>query len=146
MKLWTPHLLWMVPAIGAGIVAGLAGYTFTYAKGYSYLTDDPKACVNCHVMREQFQSWEVSIHRSVRCNECHVPQGFVSKWATKAKNGFNHSWAFTFEDVQVIHPSKGTLEVVQENCVRCHAPTVEHLSMRDGMRCFDCHSETRHTR
>jgi cytochrome c nitrite reductase small subunit len=27
-----------------GVVAGIGGYTFVYAKGGSYLTNDPAAC------------------------------------------------------------------------------------------------------
>jgi len=34
-----------------GVVIGVGGYTFIYAKGYSYLTNDPAACANCHVMQ-----------------------------------------------------------------------------------------------
>ncbi len=29
-------------------------FTFTYAEGFSCLSDDPRACANCHVMREVF--------------------------------------------------------------------------------------------
>ena len=39
-------------ALGAGVALGVGGYTFVYARGASYLTNDPAACVNCHVMRE----------------------------------------------------------------------------------------------
>ena len=31
-----------------GVPAGIGCYTFVYAKGYSYLTNDPAACANCH--------------------------------------------------------------------------------------------------
>jgi len=41
-------------AILFGILAGAGGYTFYFAQGASYLTDDPNACVNCHIMREHF--------------------------------------------------------------------------------------------
>ena len=37
-----------------GIAVGIGVYTFAYARGWSYLTDNPAACANCHVMREQF--------------------------------------------------------------------------------------------
>ena len=33
-----------------GVAVGLCAYTFVYAKGYSYLTNNPAACANCHVM------------------------------------------------------------------------------------------------
>jgi hypothetical protein len=37
-----------------GLVIGIGGYTFLYAKGSSYLTDNPTACANCHIMREHY--------------------------------------------------------------------------------------------
>jgi hypothetical protein len=38
-------------------VLGLGTYTFTYARGWAYLTDDAGACANCHVMHEQYDGW-----------------------------------------------------------------------------------------
>jgi len=49
----------------AGIAVGLGLFTFVYAKGWSYLTNDPKACANCHVMTEQYEGWLKASHRSV---------------------------------------------------------------------------------
>jgi cytochrome c nitrite reductase small subunit len=67
-----------------------------YARGGSYLTDDPAACANCHVMREQYDGWIAASHRAVAvCNDCHTPPGLLGKYATKARNGFWHSVAFT---------------------------------------------------
>ena len=37
-----------------GLALGVGASTFVYARGASYLTNDPAACVNCHVMREQY--------------------------------------------------------------------------------------------
>ena len=34
--------------------------------GASYLTDDPAACANCHVMQEHFDAWPRSSHRTSR--------------------------------------------------------------------------------
>jgi cytochrome c nitrite reductase small subunit len=39
-----------------GLFVGLAAYTFLYAKGYSYLTNNPEACANCHVMQAQYEA------------------------------------------------------------------------------------------
>ena len=36
-----------------GLALGVGAYTFVYAKGYSYLSNDPQACANCHVMENQ---------------------------------------------------------------------------------------------
>ncbi len=135
----------MVITVLLGILAGIGIYTFIYARGYSYLTDNPEACVNCHVMREQYQAWQSGVHRAQSCNDCHVPYVLISKYAIKARNGFSHSYAFTFTDVQVIHAKPISQKVVQVNCQRCHQPTTGHLNM-EGKYCFDCHSETRHIR
>ena len=48
-----------------GVAVGLAAYTFVYAKGYSYLTNNPAACANCHVMQAQYDAWMKSSHHSV---------------------------------------------------------------------------------
>ena len=78
------------------MAVGVGAYTFVYARGYSYMTDNPKACVNCHVMQDQFSGWVKSSHRSVAvCNDCHTPPGLVGKYATKGQNGFWHSYYFT---------------------------------------------------
>jgi cytochrome c nitrite reductase small subunit len=59
----------------SGAALGLGSYTFVYATGWSYLTNDAAACANCHVMREQHDGWTSSSHRSVAvCNDCHVPR------------------------------------------------------------------------
>ena len=92
-----------------GVAVGIGVYTFAYAKGWSYLTDDPAACANCHVMREQFDGWLKSSHRSVAtCNHCHTPVNFIGKYATKASNGFWHSFFFTTAVTRTIFKSNRT--------------------------------------
>jgi cytochrome c nitrite reductase small subunit len=83
-------------AVLVGVAAGLAAYTFLYAKGYSYLTNNPAACTNCHVMQGQYDAWMKSSHHSVAtCNDCHTPHNLAGKYAVKANNGFWHSFYFT---------------------------------------------------
>jgi cytochrome c nitrite reductase small subunit len=82
-----------VAGVVVGIALGVGAYTFVYARGASYLTNDPTACVNCHVMREQLDGWLASSHRAVAvCNDCHAPHDLVGKYATKAVNGFGTRW------------------------------------------------------
>lgn len=82
-----------------GAFMGLSVFTFAYAKGTSYLSDDPAACTNCHVMQEEYTAWVQGSHKAVAvCNDCHMPHNIVNKWFTKALNGFNHSLAFTLQD------------------------------------------------
>lgn len=127
------------------VFIGLAGYTFFYAKGYSYLTNNPAACANCHVMRDFYSAWQVSSHRSATCNDCHVPHDPVRKYLVKAENGFRHSWAFTFENVQVFRLRPSGQKVVEENCVRCHSGTVAMIEHAGKDRsCVRCHHGVGH--
>ena len=52
MMRWLPALA----GSAIGIAVGLGGYTFVYARGYSYLTNDPAACANCHVMEDHYRA------------------------------------------------------------------------------------------
>jgi cytochrome c nitrite reductase small subunit len=147
-KLFVPV---MVLFCCAGVVAGLAACTFIYAKGYSYITNDPEACRNCHVMNNVFENWSKGGHQHVAvCNDCHVPHNLVGKLIVKADNGFHHSYAFTFKKVPVaIKARESSQGIVQENCIRCHAaiaaPAVCGASgMEPSLRCVSCHREVGH--
>lgn len=135
-------LLVLVAAVG--ILVGLGSFTVWYARGYSYLSDDPMACVNCHIMRDNFDSWTVSSHRELSCNDCHVPHDFVGKWLAKAEHGFWHSYAFTLGNVQVIRIKQKSYDDVQENCRSCHEPMTSFIT-RDDMSCSRCHRYAGHT-
>ena len=91
-------LAFVVPATVMGLLIGVGTFTFVYAKGYSYLTNDPSACANCHIMREHYEAWTKASHRAVAvCNDCHTPPGLIPTYVTKARNGFWHSFYFTTE-------------------------------------------------
>ena len=144
----TPALPWILSAL-AGVLIGVGGYTFRYAEGLSYLSNDPNACANCHVMREFLDSWQKSSHhgRAV-CNDCHTPRALPAKLWTKAQNGWNHSSKFTmqnFPDPIRITPSNAAR--LQDNCVRCHGGFVEEIHQpglgRDE-RCVRCHAGVGH--
>lgn len=140
--------------VGAGVLIGLAmgigGYTFVYAKGASYLTNDPGACANCHIMQPQYDGWRVSPHRSVAvCNDCHTPPGLVPKYATKALNGFWHSYAFTTGDFhEPIQITERNRQVTEKACRKCHEPIVAAIEgpHRPGQQidCLRCHSDVGH--
>ena len=87
--------------VALGAALGIGGYTFIYAKGASYLTNNPQACANCHVMQNHYDAWLKSTHRSVAvCNDCHAPHNLIGKYLIKADNGFLafarvHHWQFS---------------------------------------------------
>ena len=143
----------LAACIGVGLVAGLGGYTFDYAEGTSYLSNDPKACVNCHIMRDAHDSWQRSTHHAVAvCNDCHVPQSLLPKLYAKALHGYRHSKAFTFQDFhEPIQIGADSLQMVEDNCVRCHAGLVNDIlvspalaSHGEGLSCVHCHSHVGH--
>src|SRR5215813_11935627 len=81
------------------IPAGIGAFTFVYAKGFSYLSTDPRACANCHIMNLQYDAWLKSGHRHVAgCIDCHLPHAGLAKWVAKADHGFRHSAAFTLQN------------------------------------------------
>ena len=141
--------LWALAGALLGIAVGIGGFTFVYARGASYLTDDPAACANCHVMREYYSAWQKSSHRSVAvCNDCHTPSGFVGKYTTKARNGFWHSYYFTTgnfpDNIQVTPANHG---IAEASCRKCHAPVVQVLAPGHGpeaIGCVRCHGEVGH--
>jgi cytochrome c nitrite reductase small subunit len=137
-------------AIAVGILLGIGFYTFGYARGASYMTDDPSACANCHVMREQYEGWMKSSHGKVAvCNDCHTPPGFVAKYTTKAINGFFHSLAFTTrhfpDEIQI---TDRNYRVTQQACMKCHEPIVSDIQSSrahsEDVPCIGCHRTVGH--
>ncbi len=133
-----------------GIMVGVGAYTFIYAKGGSYFTNDPAACANCHVMSDHYNAWIKSSHRSVAtCNDCHTPPGVVQKYMTKASNGFWHSFGFTtgmFPDPLRIKPHNR--EIVEQACRKCHQEIVVAIDNQphenSSLSCVSCHGSVGH--
>lgn len=133
-----------------GAVVGVGSFTFVYARGASYLTDDPRACANCHVMREHLEGWVKSSHRAVAvCNDCHTPPAPAGKYLTKAVNGFRHSVAFTTGRFpEPIRITAGNRAVTEGACRSCHRAVVEAIDPAPGARgrlaCVTCHGAVGH--
>ncbi len=134
-----------------GVVLGLGGFTFHYAQGTSYFSNDPKACMNCHIMREHFESWQRSSHHAhATCNDCHTPHDFVGKYLAKAENGFWHSKGFTLMDFpEPIRIRPKNEKVLLRNCIECHHDLVDdlvhHGEFADGSNnCIRCHVSVGH--
>ena len=121
---------WLVVlSVLVGVAGGVGAFTFRYAEGFSYLSSDPKACVNCHIMRSQYDSWQKASHHGVAvCVDCHLPHDFPDKYIAKAENGYRHGKLFTtqmFEEPITVKTSG--LRILQANCERCHAALVHDL-------------------
>jgi cytochrome c nitrite reductase small subunit len=151
---WKPAV-----SILLGVLFGLAAYVCYISRAASYLSDDPKTCINCHVMNSQYYDWMHSSHReNATCNDCHVPHdNVIRKYLFKVQDGIRHAAVFTFRnELNSVYIRDAGEKVVQDNCLRCHERVVgmnylgsilpgfpNHLKKR---HCSGCHRETPHSR
>lgn len=133
-----------------GSLIGVGSYTFIYAKGYSYLTDNPEACVNCHAMEPQFEGWKKGTHHTVAtCNDCHAPHdNIVHKYYVKGENGLWHGFMFSTdlypENIKIRDSNR---KVTNDACLYCHADFTHDIRMTsddEQMQCTRCHTDVGH--
>ncbi|MEP0713701.1 cytochrome c nitrite reductase small subunit [Algoriphagus sp.] len=154
-----PHNWRKAAIVLVAMIVGLGFFILKISNATSYLSDDPQACVNCHIMTPQYITWTHSSHREVTdCNSCHVPHdNVVNKYFFKAKDGLYHASVFTARmEPEVIVAKQASANVIQNNCIRCHQDQVtdakteafvaDHLENRTGRTCWDCHREVPHGR
>ncbi|HTE06913.1 MAG TPA: cytochrome c nitrite reductase small subunit [Planctomycetota bacterium] len=142
-------LLAALAAVSIGLCAGVGLTTLHYAEGLSYLSTNPAACANCHIMQSQYDSWQKAGHHTVAtCVDCHLPADFLGKYVAKSVNGWNHSRAFTLQDFpEPIRITPRNARILQDNCVRCHADLVHGQTSIDAERpvsCVHCHARAGH--
>jgi len=144
--------------IFGGIISGLGIYIIYLSRVHSYLSDDPSACVNCHVMTPYYQTWFHNSHSKwTNCNDCHVPHDNVfNKYYFKAKDGLYHSTIFTLNlEPIAIRAKEASSNVIMDNCIRCHNQinnefvktgmiTFTETTKGMGKACWDCHSTVAH--
>lgn len=160
LKKIIPPEKWRLPVIIVlGIFVGLFFFVFHISKASSYLSDEPKTCVNCHIMAPQYATWFHSAHREyATCNDCHVPQDNpFNKFYFKAKDGLRHATIFTLRnEPQVIFIKPAGSDAVHDNCIRCHEQlirddrlllkTMNFHHYRTDRKCWECHREVPHGR
>jgi cytochrome c nitrite reductase small subunit len=148
-----PRSRFGLPLLAAlvGILLGLGMFTFQHAEGLSYLSTDPAACANCHIMQPQYDSWQKSSHHTVAtCVDCHLPHDFIGKYVAKAENGWHHSKGFTLQDFHepiMIKPKNAA--ILQRNCLACHGEIAHGLiegvnGEPDEVQCVHCHVDVGH--
>ena len=150
---------WIAPfVVVAGIIAGMGSYIIYMSNAHVYLTDNPAACVNCHVMTPYYQTWFHSSHAQwTSCGDCHVPQqNLFRKFSAKAIDGFLHTAVFTMRtEPLAIRSRPASSNTIMDNCIRCHSQLntefvntgmISFTQAREGMgkACWDCHSNVPH--
>lgn len=142
-----------------------SAYTFINAKGFSYFSNDSKACNNCHIMNEVYYDYmkaphskEVNGKPRATCSQCHLPHDFVGKWLAKAQSGLSHSYAFTFKLNSLpsnLTATQKSKEIIQQTCINCHteisqnvinATTIPQHNTKDALKCISCHQDVGHKR
>ena len=135
-----------------GVFLGVGGYTFLYAEGFSYMSDDPEVCVNCHIMQPQYDSWLKASHHTVAtCVDCHLPQNLVGKYLAKGENGWFHSVAFTLQNFhEPIQITPKNAAILQQSCLDCHESIVHGIAAGavsadpQAVQCVHCHQSVGH--
>ena len=140
-----------------GIIAGLVVYLTIESKAPSYLSDDSKACANCHVMLSSYNTWEQSSHReNAQCIDCHIPhENIVRQYVAKGMDGLRHAYVFSANSYpEVIRATDTARSTIQANCIRCHdnllnttpAHNADLLSYgKNGRVCWECHRHVPHS-
>lgn len=164
LELWElvrPRGGWRFPAaIVAGAFVGLFIYTFFTSRAYSYLSDNPRTCVNCHIMSPYYATWSHSSHgRNTTCVDCHIAHNnIINHYYVKAVSGLRHVVVFTGRgEVNALETSNLSKKVIMNNCIRCHTQLNQDFvktghqdyhttKANNGHACWDCHREVPHTR
>ncbi|HYF95331.1 MAG TPA: hypothetical protein VD969_24225 [Symbiobacteriaceae bacterium] len=108
----------------------------------------PQACGTCHSMTYEVVTLSKSAHRDLACLDCHAATGLFEKPVEEIKSASVHLYVtLTNTMPDVIKPTHKSREIVQENCLRCHAglnETVHASQVKTDRLCFDCHRATPH--
>lgn len=133
-----------VAALLAVLGAGMYVTDFT-----AYLGNNPSTCNNCHVMDAVYEGWYHGGHHLVaNCGDCHTPHALIPKYWVKATTGMRHVYMFSTGNIpDAIRTLPATDEMIQENCIRCHADTVEGIvegAQPFDRYCWDCHRNVAH--
>jgi cytochrome c nitrite reductase small subunit len=141
---WTLLIGLLVFALALGIFAWVTDAS-------AYLGHEPSTCNNCHVMDSQYENWFHAPHeRSAVCGDCHLPhQNLVSYYLYKGYSGMRDVYSFTAKSYPLaIRASEQTDGIIQANCIRCHADTVENMLTASPQpferHCWACHRSVAH--
>ena len=157
----TKDMMKFVAVLSVLAMVGTFAYVVHASNLFSYLSEDPKVCINCHTMNTQYATWQHSSHRErATCVECHLPrESLVEKLSAKSRDGFKHSFAMTFHTYEGknIRISESAKKRIQANCIRCHREIVSQIvdnsalyessgGMEVDRKCWSCHRRVPHGR
>lgn len=95
-------------------IVGLLTLVLSSFVGINY-TSQSSFCSSCHIMDNNYASWEQSSHKSVDCLKCHAEPGLIGTLKVKAK-GINQVASTLFNLVD----KPGKTSVPNSICTSCH--------------------------
>jgi cytochrome c nitrite reductase small subunit len=128
-------LVFVLGAAAAALGLVVAGAGLAYADKASF-------CGSCHSMQFVYQTWNASGHKQFTCGDCHLPQENLGyKLYVKGENGVRHVYHEVLRDYpENIKVTPMAKAIASQNCLRCHATTVENTFMSaGGQNCITCH-------
>lgn len=156
----TTKMMKYVSVIAVLAAVGMFAYVVKASNMISYLSADPKVCINCHTMNTQYATWQHSSHRErATCVDCHLPrESLTDKLLAKSRDGFKHSFAMTFRTYEThnIRASEDAQQRIQANCIACHREMVSQITANNALyrinndngqfdrKCWSCHREIPH--
>jgi cytochrome c nitrite reductase small subunit len=138
-------LKWAVGVLAAVILPFVVAFAAIKIPPISGAANDPGLCGRCHVMDPIIQSFGVSAHRDLNCNECHTAHGFFTGPLSKMGLGAKHLIFFVAgASPQHLQASEITRGLAKENCLRCHGTIMRQIADASDRPCSDCHRFTPH--
>lgn len=136
------------------VLAGICFFIFIIASVVGIqMTNKAEFCISCHEMQGMYDSWKVSEHKEVNCEECHIKPGLVNFGIRKVKS-LQEVYFHFFSKVDPAE-LKGRGEVADVNCLQCHKewketvpfhnvnfPHQKHLDQE--LACTKCHARLVH--
>ncbi len=106
-------------------------------------------CGQCHSMKHEAATFEMSIHRNQDCVECHLPHDNTAHYLfEKGRTGM----VDMFHEAMRDYPNRIKLDadarqMVNENCMRCHEAAMSYVDNAPHgpqENCLKCHSKVAH--
>ncbi len=117
--------------------------------GVLHATGTKEFCGQCHSMKHEAATFEMSSHRNQDCVECHLPHDNTAHYLfEKGRTGMVDMYHEAMRDYpERIKLDADARKMVAENCVRCHGATMSYVETApEGSQddCLKCHSKIAH--
>jgi cytochrome c nitrite reductase small subunit len=133
----------------AAVVISLSVFVYV-TDATAYAGTASETCNNCHVMDPMYENYYHAAHQDwAECADCHLPhQNMAAYYVEKGRQGAHDVYVFsTGRTPEVIRANENSRKIIQSNCLRCHAETVEDIVMGAqtfDRQCWDCHRAVAH--